>query len=112
MNTSKHSFDLNFLAEEILLELLDSDFCNYYYIPHYAPKVIFVDDLSSLGYFNLTIINNKPIVLIEINDSLSYEETKKTLTHELLHYILYLNDALWRDNEEDFIYWANILDVL
>ena len=104
--------DLNSLAEEILEEFLDSDVCNYYYIPNYAPKVVFVDDLSAYGFLNITTIKNKPIILIEINENLCDKEIKKTLKHELLHYILFLNDAQWRDDEDDFIYWASMLDVI
>ena len=107
----KNYIDLNSLAEEILEEFLDSDVCNYYYIPKYAPKVVFVDNLSAYGFFNITTIKNKPIFLIEINDNISNIEIKKTLKHELLHYILFLNDADWRDDDDDFIYWATILDV-
>lgn len=104
--------DLNSLAEEILEEFLDEDICNFYYIPKYAPKVVFVDDLSVSGMLNITKIKNKPVVLIEINETLCEIEIRKTLIHELLHYVLYLNDADWSDNGCDFNYWAELFDVI
>lgn len=104
--------NINSLANQILDEFIDSDICNYYQIPCYAPKVVLVNNLSAFGFFNISKIKNNYIFLIEINDSLDEYEIKKTLTHELLHYILFLNDAGWADNDDDFIYWANIFDVL